>query len=95
MKKLFISVAIVAAGAFGIFQANQNNNQLSDLQMENVELLALGAENGESSGGGGSNNCDWGIAEYRVSNYMWENNICSRDCSCSSVACVEVIRRCK
>ncbi|MCQ2975507.1 MAG: NVEALA domain-containing protein [Bacteroidales bacterium] len=40
MKKFFL-VAIAVAGAWGVFQANQNNNvQLSDLQLENVEALA-------------------------------------------------------
>ncbi|MCQ2973336.1 MAG: NVEALA domain-containing protein [Bacteroidales bacterium] len=40
MKKLFIAVAFIAASAFGVFQANQNNNQLSELQMDNLEALA-------------------------------------------------------
>ncbi|MCQ2976066.1 MAG: NVEALA domain-containing protein [Bacteroidales bacterium] len=40
MKKFVLAVAIAMAGAWSIFQANQNNNQLSDLQLENLEAFA-------------------------------------------------------
>ena len=46
MKKIVLGAAFVAAAGFGTFTANQNNNQaqLSDLQLENVEILASGGE---------------------------------------------------
>lgn len=43
MKKLFFFAAIVAAAAFGVMNATENNN-MTDLQMENVELLAEGED---------------------------------------------------
>ena len=42
MKKFIFGAAVVAAAGFGTFTANQSNNQaqMSDLQLENVEILA-------------------------------------------------------
>jgi hypothetical protein len=42
MKKFLFGAAVVAAAGFGTFTANQNNNeeQLSQLQLENIEILA-------------------------------------------------------
>ena len=42
MKKLFFCAAIVAAAVFGVMKATEVNNTMTDLQMENVELLAEG-----------------------------------------------------
>ncbi|MCR4558459.1 MAG: hypothetical protein K5685_00090 [Bacteroidales bacterium] len=42
MKKIVLGAAFVAAAGFGTFTATQNNNkaQLSDLELENIEILA-------------------------------------------------------
>ena len=44
MKKIFFITAIAAAAVFGLMKATDVNvnNGLSDLQMENMELLAEG-----------------------------------------------------
>ena len=44
LKKTLFGAAVVAAAGFGTFTANQNNKQalLSDLQLDNVEILAEG-----------------------------------------------------
>lgn len=50
MKKLFFGMAVVAAATFGAYNANKTNanSQMSDLQMENVEILAEGEDNTKS-----------------------------------------------
>ena len=52
LKKTLFGAAIVAAAGFGTFTANQNNNQsqLSELQLENIEYLAEGDINGGTVG---------------------------------------------
>ena len=47
MKKLFFGMAVVAAAAFGVYTANKDNAeaQMSNLQMENIEILAEGESN--------------------------------------------------
>lgn len=47
MKKFFIIAAVAAASIFGLVKANDVNvnNNMSELQMENVELLAEGEPN--------------------------------------------------
>ena len=42
MKKVIFGLAVVAAAAFGVYNANKDNAkaQMSDLQSENVEALA-------------------------------------------------------
>lgn len=51
MKKVFFIAAVVAAAAFGVMKATETNvnNTMSDLQLENVEVLA---QEGEPSGTG-------------------------------------------
>ena len=48
MKKVIFGLAVVAAAAFGAYNANKADAkaQLSDLQMENVEALGNGGEFG-------------------------------------------------
>jgi hypothetical protein len=47
MKKFLFGAAVVAAAGFGTFTANQNNNQaqLSDLELDNIEVLAEAEDN--------------------------------------------------
>lgn len=49
MKKVFFIAAVVAAAAFGVMKANDVNvtYNMSDLQLENVELLAEGEDDGK------------------------------------------------
>ena len=49
MKKILFGLAVVAAAAFGVYTANKDiaGAQMSDLQVENIELLAE-AEPGEN-----------------------------------------------
>ena len=49
MKKVLFGLAVVAAAAFGVYTANKDiaGAQMSDLQVENIELLAE-AEPGEN-----------------------------------------------
>jgi len=51
MKKLFFGMAVVAAATFGAYNANKTNadSQMSDLQMENLEIIAEG-ESGNGLG---------------------------------------------
>lgn len=43
MKKFFICAAVAAASIFGIVKANDvNTNNLANLQMDDVEMLAEG-----------------------------------------------------
>lgn len=46
MKKIIICAAVVAAAVFGVMKATDVNvnNGLSDLQMENIEVLAQQSE---------------------------------------------------
>lgn len=44
MKKLFLSAAIVAAAVFGVMKATEVNNNMTAMQMENVEALANGGD---------------------------------------------------
>lgn len=47
MKKFILCAAVVAAAVFGVIKANELNNNMTDLQMENVEALA---RRGDASG---------------------------------------------
>lgn len=44
MKKIIVCAAVIAVSIFGVIKANDINNKstMSNLQMENIELLAEG-----------------------------------------------------
>ncbi len=42
MKKIFLAVAVAAIAGVNVYKADMNKKQLSDLQLENIEKLALG-----------------------------------------------------
>ena len=68
MKKLFICAAVIAAAAFGVMKATETNvtNKMSDLQMENVELLA------EGEGYNDHSNCRWNYNKDRCAHSGFE-----------------------
>lgn len=59
MKKVIFGLAVVAAAALGVYNANKGNvkAQMSDLQMENIEALG---QDGEPNNGRGTL---WGNAK--------------------------------
>lgn len=67
MKKFFIIAAVAAASIFGLVKANDVNvnNNMSELQMENVELLAEGEYNDHT-------NCRWNYNKDRCAHSGWE-----------------------
>ena len=60
MKKLFVLAAVIAASVFGVIKANDviNDNNMSNLKMDDVEFLAEGARERGPSG------TNWATIEY-------------------------------
>lgn len=49
MKKIILCATVVASTVFGVMKATEvNNNNMSDIQLKNVELLAEGENDGVS-----------------------------------------------
>ena len=40
MKKIFLAIAIAAIAGVNVYNADMHKNQLSDLQLSNIEMLA-------------------------------------------------------
>ena len=63
MKKILVAIAIVAVAGINVYNSVKDNSaQLSDLQMENVEMLA----EAESGSGLGTYTCK----------FVWSQGIC-------------------
>ncbi|MDD6003888.1 MAG: NVEALA domain-containing protein [Bacteroidales bacterium] len=88
MKKFFIIAAVAAASIFGLVKANDVNvnNNMSELQMENVELLA------EGEGGGYA--CPGAALEWEVPGNIFDTINAGYDCLCKRITFSKVLTRC-
>ena len=108
MKKLIISAVVVVGAIFGVYAANQSNNEvvMSDLQIENVEALA---DRGDNNSGW---KCPGAAMEYvepegtyptgRREDGLWGKPYTnpgsvyhSYNCMCEKITYVEITRYCK
>ena len=113
MKKILFGAAVVAAAGFGTFTANQNNNQaqMSDLQLENVEILAADGDSmidhmwevgkhgfNDFNDFNGGPKKEWpcpGQPIEWVPAEVFGRTVVAYDCFCNQITYSEVIKRCE
>lgn len=91
MKKVFFIAAVAAAAVFGVMKTTDvNNSNMSDLQLENLELLAEGEPNGYPCPGAA---LEWKIAS--ASDHWNDKVYAGINCLCKSFVYTEVTHRCE
>ena len=94
MKKLIFGMVVVAVATFVAYNVSKTDDgvQMSDLQMENVEILAEGGIESTSS-----YPCPGAALEWQIHSLKddWNDEVYSGyDCMCHRETWHKVIRRC-